>query len=146
LAPDPIQRMRRPVVEVMTDRVVTVDMDDRLGVVRDIFQRVRFHHLMVLERERLVGIISDRDLFAALSPYLGRASETERDLATLEKRAHQVMSRHPVTIGTATTLGEALECFNTSGMSCLPVVNDDGGVAGVMTWRDLVRAIGEILS
>jgi hypothetical protein len=39
----------------------------------------------------LCGVISDRDLLRALSPYVGTASENARDTATLRKRVHQIM-------------------------------------------------------
>jgi hypothetical protein len=38
------------------------------------------------EHKNLSGVVSDRDLLRALSPYVGSAAETERDLATLNKR------------------------------------------------------------
>ena len=83
---------------ILTKCVVTVDMDDSLYTIRDIFSHVRFHHLLVTEDEKLCGIISDRDLLKAISPYTGSVAEQPRDAATLRKRAHQIMARNPVTI------------------------------------------------
>src|SRR6201995_3226944 len=83
----------------MTARVVTVEMDDRLEAVKKIFDALNFHHLLVIDDSRkLKGIVSDRDLLKALSPYVGSVAENARDLATLNKRVHQIMSRNPVTL------------------------------------------------
>ena len=60
--------------------------------------RAHFRHLLVLEEGELVGVISDRDLFRAISPYLGSEAEMSRDTETLTKRAHQIMTRQPITI------------------------------------------------
>ncbi len=49
--------------DIMTTRVATVSMDDRLSVIKDIFEQAHFRHLLVLEEGELVGVISDRDLF-----------------------------------------------------------------------------------
>lgn len=127
--------------ECMTTRIVSVGMDDSLRAVREIFEHVRFHHLLVIEHGRLMGVVSDTDFLEATSPNLGRAAETTRDLATLNKRVHQIMTRHPETIRRDATLADAIRRFDESGVSFLPVLNDDETVAGVLSWRDIIRAL-----
>ncbi|TNC84386.1 MAG: CBS domain-containing protein [Thalassolituus sp.] len=129
--------------QLMTTRVVSVQMDDKLSVVKEIFDNTHFHHLVVIEHGRLVGMVSDRDLFKALSPNLGTASETDKDKATLNRRVHQIMSRKPVTIRPTADTYEAVSLYNSSGVSCLPVTDDDGKVVGILSWRDLFRALEE---
>jgi len=124
----------------MTARVVTIEMDDSLEVIRDIFRKVRFHHLLVVDNEKLVGIISDRDVLKALSPYVGTMSETNRDRATLNKRAHQIMAHYPITVRQSCPLQEAAQLMLTRGVSCLPVTTIDGVILGVVTWKDVFRA------
>ena len=125
----------------MTTRVVTIEMDDSLEVVRDIFKKVRFHHLLVVDNNRLVGIISDRDMLKAVSPFVGTMSETTRDRATLNKRAHQIMLHHPVTVRSSCSLQEAAELMLARGVSCLPITTVGGEVLGIVTWKDVLRAI-----
>ena len=61
-------------VAAITSRpVVTIEMDDPLSVVKEIFDNVQFHHLLVVEKGKLFGVIFDRDLFKALSRNLGTA-------------------------------------------------------------------------
>lgn len=126
---------------IMTTRVVTIEMDDSLEVVRDIFKKVRFHHLLVVDNQKLVGIISDRDMLKAVSPFVGTMSETTRDRATLNKRAHQIMSHHPVTVRSSCSLQEAAQLMLARGVSCLPVTTMNGEVLGIITWKDVLRAI-----
>lgn len=129
------------VEKIMSHRVVSVDMDDTLKDIREIFEHVRFHHLLVMENDRLVGIISDRDLLKAVSPYASTQSERPRDAATMRKRAHQIMTRKPITITVDDTVLEAIRSFIDDKISCLPVLNKDGSVAGILTWRDILKAI-----
>jgi acetoin utilization protein AcuB len=131
----------RMIGQIMTSRVVTVGMDDSLEVVQNIFRRVRFHHVLVVDQDRLLGIISDRDLLKAVSPYVGTLSETPRDIATLSKRVHQIMSRNPVTIRPSTTIQEAGQLMIQQGVSCLPVLSAEETVLGVVTWKDLLKAL-----
>src|SRR5574344_2199872 len=67
------------IVDIMKQRVATIGMDDTLETVRDFFASAPFHHLLVIEEEHLVGILSDKDLYKALSPFLGSGSENQRD-------------------------------------------------------------------
>jgi acetoin utilization protein AcuB len=59
---------------IMTADMVTVEMDDTLHAVREIFDNTCFHHLLVVNDRRLLGVIFDRDLLKALSPHLGTAA------------------------------------------------------------------------
>jgi acetoin utilization protein AcuB len=131
-----------PVSDIMTARIVTVELDDRLEVVKDIFDTVKFHHLLVLdEHKKLCGVVSDRDLLKALSPYVGSAAETARDLATLNKRVHQIMTRHPITLRPQSEISEAVNVLLTHRISCIPIVDDERTPVGILSWRDLLRSL-----
>jgi acetoin utilization protein AcuB len=128
--------------DIMTARVVTVEMDDRLEAVKEIFDSMSFHHLLVVdEHKRLSGVVSDRDLLRAISPYVGSAAETARDLATLNKRVHQIMTRRPITLRAQSTVAEAVALLLAHRISCIPIVDDDSKPVGIVSWRDLLRSL-----
>jgi acetoin utilization protein AcuB len=128
--------------KIMTARIVTVEMDDRLEAVKEIFDTMSFHHLLVVdEHNKLSGVLSDRDLLRALSPYVGSATETARDLATLNKRVHQIMTRRPITLRQESGIAEAVELLLKNRISCLPIVDDDFKPVGIVSWRDLLRSL-----
>ncbi|MBV6471468.1 MAG: Inosine-5'-monophosphate dehydrogenase [Nitrospirae bacterium] len=124
---------------IMSRRLVTVAMDDSLARARELFNEFHFHHLLVVEGRELVGIISDRDLLKAVSPYVGTMSETDRDRATLQKRVHQIMSRTLVTVTLHTSVMAASQLLLENRVSCLPVLTTAGHLEGIVTWRDLLR-------
>lgn len=129
-----------PVGMVMRRRWAALEMDDDLWKVRELFQGLRTHHMLVIENEELVGVISDRDLLRALSPYLGSISEQVRDLATLDKRAHHIMTRDVVTITAGRPVREAVRLFIDRDISCLPVtVAGTMRVEGIITRKDVLR-------
>jgi acetoin utilization protein AcuB len=130
-------------VDIMTRRIVTVDMDDGLHVVKEIFDHARFHHLLVVDGKQLVGVISDRDLLKQVSPRVGAMSETTADRATLNRKAHQIMSRHPVTATPRCDVAEGARLLLEQGVSCLPVVDGRGHPLGVVSWRDLLAALAD---
>jgi acetoin utilization protein AcuB len=125
---------------IMTKEVVTVDMDTSLKTIYGIFNLKRFHHLLVVENDTLCGVISDRDVFKTMSPFLNTISEQNRDLFTLKKRAHQIMSRKPVTITKGASLEDAVQLLLQENISCLPVISSDGQIEGLVTWKDLLKA------
>jgi acetoin utilization protein AcuB len=131
--------------QIMTRRLVTVEMDDKLSVIKDIFDHLKFHHVLVVEHKRLVGVVSDRDLLKAISPGVGTRTETTRDTATLTKRAHQVMTRTPVTLHPGATLADAIGLFNAHRVSCIPVVDNDFKPVGIVSWRDILKALADTL-
>ena len=133
------------VEETMSKTVVTVEMDDSLRMVKEIFDNTRFHHLLVVESGELVGVISDRDLLRALSPNIGMAAETAKDAASLNKKVHQIMTRKLVTIGQNAGIFDAIEIFNDHGISCIPVVDAEGKPVGIISWRDILKALGSQL-
>lgn len=133
------------VAEVMNAPARIIDMDDTLNVVRRVFSDTGYHHLVVVERGCVMGVLSDRDLLRAVSPFVGNAwTEESRDAATLRKRVHQVMTRAPVTIQPHESVGQAARTMLDRRVSCLPVVDGQGRLRGIVTSRDLLRALASM--
>jgi acetoin utilization protein AcuB len=127
---------------VMTTRLVTVEVDDPLEVVKQIFDSAKFHHLLVVDAgKKLCGVISDRDLLRALSPYIGTGSENARDTATLKKRVHQIMTRKPVTLPPEATVADAVKVFLEHRVSCIPIVGPGFKAVGILSWRDVLKSL-----
>jgi acetoin utilization protein AcuB len=131
------------VKDIMTRRVVTVELDDQLETVKNIFDKMQFHHLLVIEDTKLFGVVSDRDLLKALSPNLGTSTESFKDRATLNKRVHQIMSRDPISLKPEASVQDAIRVFNTHRISCIPIVDAENKPVGILSWRDILRALGE---
>ena len=132
------------VEQLMSRPLVTIKLDDSLRKVKGIFDSTRFHHLLVVESDELFGVISDRDLLKAISPNIGTAAETASDTATLNKKVHQVMTRKLVTMGPDAGIYDAIEIFNKHNISCIPVVDGERKPVGIISWRDILKAIESI--
>lgn len=140
----------------MTSDIITVDMDVSLIQIQQIFEEHGFHHLLVMDEDKLVGVISDRDVLLAVSPYLNTLSAQRRDERTLHKRAHQIMSRRLITASKDTSVDAAVKLLLKYDIGCLPVVSSIPSVSktnsthmqlvessytieGIVTWRDILR-------
>lgn len=126
---------------IMSRPVVTVEMDDPLSIVKDIFDSTHFHHLIVVDTGSVVGVISDRNLLKEMSPRLGSPAETDKDAAVLRKRAHQIMTRPAITLPVTAKIHQAVSLFNQHDISCIPVVDRHYKPVGIISWRDILKAI-----
>ena len=124
---------------IMTIKVFKVKMDDTVGVIREFLDKANFHHLLVVEGNKLVGVISDRDVLKAVSPFIGTFSEHTHDLVTLNKKAHQIMNHKPITVFKDTSLQAAAIIMLDNNISCLPIVSLEDEVEGIVTWKDILR-------
>jgi CBS domain-containing protein len=127
-----------PVAGIMTRQVVTIQPDMSISHVHDIFEKNTFHHLLVQEHGKIVGVISKSDYYQIrymLSISWGgevRVLEWFADLCVRD-----IMTKNPVCIESSDTIGLAADIFMVNRFHCLPVV-DDGELAGVITSHDLL--------
>jgi acetoin utilization protein AcuB len=125
--------------EIMSTNVTCINLDERLFIVRKLFIKYKFHHLMVIDNNnKLVAVISERDYLKATNSNLELPTANEKDLAMLNKRVHQIVSKKLVTIKEFSSFSEAIKVFHDTGISCLPVINNDNKPIGILTWRDIV--------
>ena len=71
----------------------------------------------------------------------GKDVATQKEMATLNKRVHQIMSHKPVIVYEKDSIAIALEKFREYNVSCLPVLNHSEQVVGVLTWRNLLHGM-----
>nr|WP_111976936.1 CBS domain-containing protein [Algibacillus agarilyticus] len=125
--------------QIMSTRVVSVQMDDTLATAKQIFENTKFHHLLVIEKHKLVGVVSDRDILKQLSPFIDTPREHNRDTATLNKKIHQMMSRDLVVMLANEPIAKAVSLFNQHAISCIPIIDENNEPIGIVSWRDVMR-------
>ncbi|MEW6288354.1 MAG: CBS domain-containing protein [Thermodesulfobacteriota bacterium] len=126
----------------MTSPALTVSPDTLLPDVREIMNTRRFRHLPVVdEQQRLIGMITDRDLRSA---YPSSLLPEDKRLAILEKVAktevRSIMSQKIIAITPLSTLDDALYFLSKEKIGMLPVVDEEQHVIGVFSVHDLMMA------
>lgn len=121
-----------PVGEVMNAPVVTVDRDATLWAAMDTMVGARLRHLAVLDGGRVVGVIEDRDLASvwAMDP-----------LGLKNRHAGEAMSNVDAFVAPGTTVVDAAREMLRRGADALVVVDDEHHPLGMVTGRDLMRAL-----
>lgn len=129
------------IADFMSDKLITLSLDDDLGKAKAIFDQHKIHHILVTDNKELVGVFTDRDLYKNLSPAIGTYKETHKDTVLLHKKIHLIMSRDLITCAANLPLNEAVVLFHDNHISCLPVVNDKYQPTGIITWRDIMKIL-----
>ncbi len=129
-----------PVSEVCNREVVVVHPNDTIF---ETAQLMRQHHVgdvLVVEdrggRRVPVGIVTDRDLVVEVM-----ASQLDPAVITVG----DIMVSELATVEESTGLFEAIEYMRTKGVRRLPVVDDNGGLIGILTLDDLLEILAEEL-
>ena len=132
---------QRPVSEIMRRDVVTVTVGEKLDLTQDIMNLGRVRHLPVLDDEqRVIGIVSHRDLLAsAMTQVLDFDAKSRRTfLRSIE--VGEVMAKDVVTVGPDARLAEVARLFVEHKIGCVPVVDSNGELLGLVTESDLLAA------
>jgi len=93
----------------------------------------------VVDEGELLGVISDRDVLKEISPHINTLSEDARALKTLKKKAHQIMTRAPITTEKHTRMEDAASLMLNKVISCLPIVSGSGQIEGILSMKDILR-------
>jgi CBS domain-containing membrane protein len=131
---------RAAVSEIMQRSPMTVRADDGMDMTDDLMSLGRVRHLPVLDGERLVGVVSMRDL---LAHSLARALDFEprqRRVFLKSVDVREAMSERLITVRPDTLQAEAAALMLRHRIGCLPVLDAAGALVGIVTETDLLRA------
>jgi acetoin utilization protein AcuB len=153
---DVLSSVLRTVEDVMTDQVVSLEEQDNLAKAMDVMQEGKFRHVLIVDREgRLTGIISDRDILRYLpirsrqSQVQGAPSEQFRSRlfdvapedASLGLPVKNIMSREVVHVLPTCSFYDAVKMLHEMKISCLPVVDEEKKLRGIVTATDVMRGL-----
>lgn len=134
-------RLDQPVESVMQTDYVSATPDEHLDLVDDVMNLGRIRHMPVLEGAKLVGVVSQRDLLAASLSKVLDFDAAERRTFMRSVEVGEVMTRSPITVSPRTSLREAARLVLSHRIGCLPVVDDEGRMLGLVTETDLLRGV-----
>ena len=127
--------------ELMTTagHLITVPPDTPVLEARRLMLDKRIRHLLVTEEERLVGIVTDRDIRLNLPSRATSLSVWEINHLLLKLTVEEVMTRGVITIGPDRDARDAAQLMLDHAIGALPVT-DCGTLMGIITGTDVLRA------
>jgi len=124
------------VADVMVAKVVTLSTHHGFDEAVRLMNDRHFRHCVVVDAHgKLVGVISDRDILRSLA----------RNSNSRVKSLDQIMTRNPITVKRDTSILDAVSKILSKRINCLPVVDDDGAICGIVTSTDLLKSYQQLL-
>jgi CBS domain-containing protein len=128
------------VKHLMTSPVVSLLAEQTLPLAEDIMRFRHIRHLPVIDDDgRLLGLVSHRDLLRAQISSLAGLTDEQRRARQEDVRVRQLMTRDVWTVKPGTLASVAGKMLADHRFGCLPVVDEQGVVIGILTERDFLR-------
>jgi len=129
-----------PVQDYMSKDLITVDEDASIMKASKLMKQNNIRHLPVLRQGRLVGIVSDRELKEA-APSKATTLDIHEIYYLLDQVAvKSLMPKKLYTITPGETVEKAAAVMLKHNVSALPVVDQKGGLCGIIAQGDVFRA------
>lgn len=133
------------VKDLMQTDLVTLRTNDTLDVAEDIMGMGRFRHLPVVQaNNRLVGIVSQRDLLRASVSSLLKVSTHKQQRWLGKVAVRDVMSKSVVAVEADADIEDALKVLLIEKFGCLPVI-EKRKLVGILTDSDLLEYLQRLL-
>ncbi len=131
--------------DIMTSPVTSVSQTSRLLDAAVTMRAAGIRHLPIVDGERVVGVLSERDVQRFTPSMLHRITEEEYNSIFENTRVDRVMTREPQCVEPETPLREALTLLLEKRVGCLPVV-ENGRLVGILTHSDLLTLLLRLLT
>jgi acetoin utilization protein AcuB len=134
------------VKELMTSKVFTVEQQDLIDRAFFLIHYEKIRHLPVVKKGKVIGIVSDRDLYKALGPK-NNSSVIEAgvtEMHVIPKKVQNIMRRGVLTVTPETHASEAAALMADNKVGALPVVNKNDKLVGILSAIDILRVFSKI--
>lgn len=131
------------VKDFMTKKVVYVSPDTTVAHVAEIMREQRLRRLPVIEKDKLVGLVTEGTIAEASPSKATSLSIYEMNYLLNKTKIRDVMIKDVVTVSQYASLEDAVYLMIKHSIGVLPVVDHDL-VEGIITDKDVFRAFLQI--
>jgi len=128
----------------MSRPVFSVSLEDPINDVLAMFKNEHIRRAPVINKGKLVGIVSERDLLNASPSTATTLSVWEMNYLISKVKVKDVMSKKVITVSRDTPIEEAARIMSDKKIGGLPVV-DNNKVVGMITETDLFKVFLELM-
>jgi acetoin utilization protein AcuB len=128
----------------MTSDVITVGIDEPIRRLWELVEEKRLRRFPVMKGDRLVGIITDRDLRNATASSIVLTEKKYHDFLLDSVKVDTIMTANPRTISPDADIKEAGRIILEMQVGGLPVLEGDR-LVGIITETDLIKTLLDLL-
>jgi len=130
--------------DLMTKNPITVDSETLVLDAQKIMAENNIRRLPVVDKGKLVGIVTMHDILMASPSPATSLSVYELNYLLAKMKVKEIMKKNPITVTPETTFEEALRIGQEKKVGSFPVM-ENGKLVGITTESDLVRFVIRIL-
>jgi acetoin utilization protein AcuB len=130
--------------DMMTKNPITVDSETLVLDAQRIMKENNIRRLPVVDKGKLVGIVTKHDLLEASPSPATSLSVFELNYLLSKMKVKEIMRKNPLTVAPDTPFEEALRLGQEKKIGAFPVV-EDGKVVGITTESDIIRFLTRAL-
>ncbi|MGZ3606134.1 MAG: CBS domain-containing protein, partial [Thermodesulfobacteriota bacterium] len=123
--------------DMMTKNPMTVDSETLVIDAQKIMKENNIRRLPVVDKGKLLGIITKHDLLEASPSPATSLSVHELNYLLSKMKVKEIMKKNPVTLAPDTPFEEALKIGQDKRIGSFPVV-ENGKLVGIATESDIV--------
>jgi len=128
-----------PVNRLMTEAVLTVDINDPAGEVLRLFGGYPVHHMPVLDGTKVVGMLSSADVMK-LELFLPKGGKSPIEYLNQRMKVGALVRRPVLTVSPTQSVESAAEIMARNGVHALAVADGDSRLLGILTTTDIMSA------
>ena len=134
-----------PIHEMMEAKVITAGEEDLLSIAEEKMRKFGIRHLPVVDSHgRLVGLFTQRDLLRILPSRIKEEDPVNGEI--LQRHSlRDVMSRNVEALAPNDTISKAVALMWDKKFGCVPIVDGDRRVVGIITAIDILHFVVHFL-
>lgn len=127
------------VSQIMTKEVIAANPNNKFSQVFQFFSERSINHMPVVDGGKLLGIISNKDLMRHLYKHVVVQKKTDIAALDAELKLTDIMTKNIVTAQEDMPVVEVKEMFGKAPFNCLPILNAEGNIVGIVTPKDIMK-------
>ena len=129
--------------KIMMGSPVTLTPDDTLDLANNVISLGRIRHIPVVEKGKLVGLLSERDLIGAAANRVFGLNRKSRSALLKTELVKNIMKKRLVTVTPDTPIKDAARLMADKKIGCVPVITA-GALVGLVTTTNVLRYLESI--
>ena len=129
--------------KIMMGSPVTLTPDDTLDLANNVISLGRIRHIPVVEKGKLVGLLSERDLIGAAANRIFGLNQKSKSALLKTESVKSIMKKRLVTVTPDTPIKDAARLMADKKIGCVPVISA-GALVGLVTTTNVLRYLESI--
>jgi len=131
-----------PISTIMTKNLITVSENDPLTKIEEIFNEFKIHHIPVVDKGKLIGMVSKSDYLFFKRGYSNEQRDRLDSKRLKSKHVKDIMTQGLAKLAPNDKIAIALEVFKENLFHGIPIVEDEA-IVGIVTTLDIIKHLSE---